>query len=77
MYVIYVCARVSWCTCGGQGTTCRGQFFLSTMWVLGIELRSSGMVASPFALGAISLAILCVLRTGQGWMYWRKGSVFW
>lgn len=42
MYVYAVCL------CAGQITACRTPLFLSTLWVLGIELRSSGLSASTF-----------------------------
>jgi hypothetical protein len=33
------------CMCGGQRTTC-GESVLSTMWVLGMEFRLSGLEAA-------------------------------
>lgn len=57
---VWVCASVCvWCyTFGGQKTPCRNQFFPSTLWVLEMELRSSGLVASTFICCTISLALL-------------------
>lgn len=46
--------HVSWHTCGGQRTLWWTQFFLSIMWVPGIELRSSASVAGAFACWAVS-----------------------
>lgn len=37
-----------WHGCRYQSTTCRNQFPLSTIWILGMELRSSGIMAGPF-----------------------------
>lgn len=37
---------VSAIMCGGQKTACRGYFSLVIMWVLGIELRSTGLATS-------------------------------
>lgn len=34
--------------CGGQRSTCRGRFSPSTMWFLGMKLRSVGLVISTF-----------------------------
>lgn len=34
--------------CGGQRTTCGTQVLFSTMWVPGIEFRSSGLTAAVF-----------------------------
>ena len=41
--------------CGGQRTACRSLFSPSILWVLGIEIRSSGLVASTFTLCTILL----------------------
>lgn len=46
MYFICVCTLVSRCVCGGRGTTHRGQFSSSTMWVLRIGLGPLGSAAS-------------------------------
>lgn len=35
-----------WCISGGQKTTWKGLFTSSITWVLGIELRSSGLAAN-------------------------------
>lgn len=48
----FVCSRgggvaVPWYTPGGQRTTSGSQFSLSAMWVLKIELRSSGLGQVP------------------------------
>jgi hypothetical protein len=47
--MLYVCVQV----CPGAHVEVRGQLAgvsPSTLWVLGTALRSSGLVASPFAL---------------------------
>lgn len=49
-------ASAPWGMCGGQRTPIWRQLSPSTMWVLGIELRSSGLVASSFTHWTISLA---------------------
>lgn len=41
---------------GGRRTARRSLYPPSTIWVLGIELRSSGLAASAFTHGAILLA---------------------
>lgn len=45
VYCIYVYMSMALYMHGGQRTTCRSCFSLSTMWDLGIELRSSGLAA--------------------------------
>lgn len=42
--LIYLCVSM----CGGLRTTYESQFCLSSMWILGIENRLSGLVASTF-----------------------------
>lgn len=44
---VYANATMSWCTCG-QNATCGSLFSPCTMYVLGIELRSSGRAAIVF-----------------------------
>lgn len=44
--------------CWGQRTTCGGQFFPATLWVLGIELRSQDLMASPVVRWAILITSL-------------------
>lgn len=50
-FIICVClgvgALVPWCVYGSQGTACRNWFSPFTMWFLGIEHRSSGLMARP------------------------------
>lgn len=48
----HMCCNV----CGGQRTTCGNRFSLFTMWVLGMEFKPLGLVASTFTHCAISLA---------------------
>lgn len=48
--------HVSWYLCGDQRTTWKIQFSLSAGWVLGIELRSSGLAASTFTCRALLVA---------------------
>lgn len=45
---MYVCACVNalWCSGGGQGTICRGQFSPLIMCILGIKLRLGGPAES-------------------------------
>lgn len=33
--------------CGDQWSTCLNEFSLSTVWAVGIKLRSSGLAAAP------------------------------
>lgn len=47
---VCVSTRVPWYVCGDQRTTCGSCLCCSTMWVLGIQLRSSGLVTSSFTL---------------------------
>lgn len=64
-------------TCRGQGTVWESHFFSSTVWVLGIELKSSGLVAS-LTLWAISPSLFCFGRGGwastQAWYLLGKCS---
>lgn len=48
--------HMPWYTYGNQRTTSRSQFSLLPFGILGIKLRSPGLVTSPFALRAILLA---------------------
>lgn len=42
--LIYLCVGM----CGDQRATCGSLFCISIMWVLGMELRLSGLVVSAF-----------------------------
>ena len=44
---VYHLELMSWCACGGQGTTCENQFLLSIMWVPGIKLRLPAWQQTP------------------------------
>ena len=46
---IYLCVGM----CGDQRTTCGSLFSKSVMWVLGMELRLSGLVVSAFTHRAV------------------------
>ena len=62
VHYIYLCVctrvhmqvHVPQCACRGQKAAYRDRFSFSTMWVSGIGLRLSTLVASTFALWAIS-----------------------
>lgn len=43
-----LCCLCPWCAAGGQRTACRSDFS-PTMWILELELRLSGLVASAFS----------------------------
>lgn len=61
MYMLSVFPSMCLCehveVSGGLRITCMSQFFLSTMWVVGIELRSSNLVANTFIWEAILPAL--------------------
>lgn len=40
--------HMPWCTCGSQKTVCSSWFSLSTMWVMWLKLRLSGLPAEAF-----------------------------
>ena len=48
---VCVCVCMALYICRDQRTTCKSQFWFSasTVWVLGIELRTSDLVASTFS----------------------------
>lgn len=50
MYSKLVITGVCVCVCGSQRTTCRSWFSPLSMWVLGIKLGLSGLVAGAFVL---------------------------
>lgn len=54
---ICACMHTCMCTClytsGGQRTTFRSQFSLFALWVLGTELRLSGLAAGVFSHSVI------------------------
>lgn len=56
IYLFCECAVLSWHECGSQRTTRRSEFSLSTRWAPGLELKSSGLVASALTHQAISPA---------------------
>lgn len=53
------CVWVWVCTCDGQRTTSGNLFSSSTLWVTGVEHRSSGLAASSFSHWVILLAQRC------------------
>lgn len=56
-YSVYMCThRTTWASCS-----------LSTVWVSGTELRSSGLAASPFTCWAISMALKLNIRFSLVW----------
>lgn len=82
LLVVFECACMHTCmnmhmcihahTCGGQGTAFGSRLSLSTLWILGIELRSSGSAASallaeqpcPLLLGfcfCLCLLLVCFI----------------
>lgn len=62
VFIYYVCAMyIPWPVCGGQRMSFRS-WFSPTVFVLGTELRSSGLMASSFTHWAISLARQFCLR---------------
>lgn len=51
---VYVCIHLSWHTYGSQRATCWSQFSPSAMWVLGIQLESSGLAQVSFCIELFS-----------------------
>ena len=56
------------CMCRGQRTTCESCFSPSTIWLLGIKLRSVGVVVSSFVCCAI-LTAHCEVQFEIGFHY--------
>lgn len=52
-FTIIYCTHGCHSTCGDQRITCRSLFFPSTIWVLGIDIRWSELLAKAFTLRAI------------------------
>lgn len=70
---VYMCMRRHACACVEEETFA-SQFSPSTMWMLGIKIRLSGLAASAFSHVVISLAkILLILSliTGHGCMLFK------
>lgn len=49
LFIVCVCIRDHVCTCGDKRPMPGSQFFPSTVWVLGIRFRSSGLVGKAFS----------------------------
>lgn len=59
---------MSQCICEDQMTTCGSQLTFSTLWVLWIEVRSSGFAASEPSPGSIS----SISKSGMEVTMWPK-----
>lgn len=63
LHVLILCVHLTWCAGGGQRVTCENQFSPSAKSILGIQLLTSVLVASPSTRGGYFLspatAFLC------------------
>lgn len=58
--------------CGDQRTSFRSWFSSSIIWVLGIELRSPDLVASPLTCWALSVVLQCLCVIPCLSLLWRS-----
>jgi hypothetical protein len=68
------CVYVPWCECEGQTITFGNQLSPSTMCIIGTELRSPALTASPLTYWAILLTLIisCVLLWFVFWMFSQR-----
>lgn len=71
----HTCTHITQCTLGNQRTTWRNCYSLSSAWILGMELRSSGLAASTFHHWAILLLLRHdFLFPNLNFLIWKMGK---